>query len=157
MINPKHFGTIVHFFVSLVISIILSILLPLMAMGTVTATGFFKDLVISFLIAFILGMIFPIRKWGDSLAGVFKLKPDSFPAALVSTAVQTIIYATVLTLSMISINAGIGPHTIPAWLHVYPFALVIIYIISLICAPLGVMLARKLTSRNKDNKNKSFT
>lgn len=146
MFQAKYFGVIVHMFVSFVISIILSILLPYLAMGGVTVGGFFKDLIISFVIAFALGLIFPIKKWGDSLAGVFKIKPHSFPESLVSTVVQTLIFGTVLTLSMISINAGIGPHTIPAWLGIYPIALIVIYVTCLIFAPIGVAIAKKATA-----------
>lgn len=144
MFNLKNFGLIVQIWMSLAISTVLSIMMPLMAVGTITGAVFFKGLIISFVISIVLCIVIPAKKWGDALAATCKAKPHSFMESLISAAVQTIIYATIITLCMVAINAGVGPHFIYAWLSIYPAALAAVYVVSLIFAPVAVSITKSM-------------
>lgn len=131
---------------SFVNSVVLSILLPIIAIGFVNWGIFLEGFVVSFAISFVLVIVIPVNVWGDKIATACKTKPFSFPWALISTAVATLVLATLMSLCMVAyfLPAEARPHFIFAWLHVYPFVLVAIYIASLIAAPIGVLIAKKL-------------
>jgi hypothetical protein len=142
----KKFEVIVIAWMSFVNSVVLSVLLPIIAIGFVNWGIFIEGFVVSFAISFVLVLIIPVNVWGDKVAVACKTKPYSFPWALISTAVATLILATLMSLCMVAyfLPAEARPHFIFAWLGVYPYVLGAIYVASLIAAPIGVSIAKKM-------------
>ena len=148
---------IVSLFLSVVLSIVLSIVLPLVMMGFdkwqampgfVKMMIFLEGFIVSFVLSLILSLIIPAPVWGDKLAAALGAKPFSFPAHLISTAVVTLVLATLMSLAMVYyFNLKVPPaFRAPfggEWLKAYPWVLVTIYISALIFAPMGVSIAKK--------------
>lgn len=136
---------IVALFLSVVLSIVLSAVLPIVMIGFVTWPIFLESFVISFVLSLALSLIIPANVWGDRLAAACGAKAFSFPAHLISTAVTTVILATLMSLAMVYyfLPAGAGPLFIFAWLHAYPWVLLTIYVSALIFAPISVAIAKK--------------
>ncbi len=141
----KKFVVIMALWMSIVLSVVLSILLPIVSIGFVNWPIFLEGFAVSFVISFVLSLVIPFNVWGDKLAAACRTKPFTFPAALISTAVATLVMATLMSLAMVFyfLPAPARPFFIFAWLKVYPFALVAIYVASLIFAPMGVAMAKK--------------
>lgn len=138
------FDIILNIWISLIINIVLSIVLPLIAIGFITWGIFFKGFIIAFSVSTLFVFIVPIVKWGDNFAAVFKVKPHTVPSQLISTVVLTLILGTLMSLLMTAINAGIGPYFIAAWLSCYLYALLTVYISALIGIWTGIPLAMKV-------------
>lgn len=144
MLIPKKFDVIVAAFISLVNSVILSILLPFIAVGYIKWEIFLKGFAISYVISLLLSLVIPAVHWGEQLAVACKTKPFSLCWRMISTIMPTLVFATMMSLCMVAVNVGIGPYTITAWLAVYPYALITIYVSSLIATPISVTIAKRL-------------
>ena len=144
MSTPKKFGLLMQVFMSIIPSVALSILLPLLATGGVTFLVFLEGFGVSYVISLAVGLILPLIKWGDGLAAACNTKVGSFLGRLISTAVQTIIFVTILTLAMVAYNIGFPPYFFAAWLKFYPLALAIVYVLNILSAPLFLMLTKKI-------------
>jgi len=142
-VGIKKFDVIVASWVSFINSVVMSILLPLISVGILNWGKCLEGFAISVVFSQVLALIIPANRWGDKFAAACKTKPFSFSWHLVSTAVATLVIATLMSLCMVAYFAGIGPHLIFAWLAVYPYVLLVIYVASLIAVPIGVAIAKK--------------
>ena len=142
----KKFDVIVGLWLSIVLSVVLSILLPVVSIGFVNWPIFLEGFAVSFVISFILGAVIPLNAWGGKFAAALKANPFSFRGQLFSTIISTLIMATIMSLCMVFyfLPAQARPFFIFAWLKVYPYALISIYVSSLIFAPVGVAIAKKV-------------
>ena len=146
--KPMKFIVIVALWLSIVLSVVLSILLPIAVIGYVNWGIFLEGFAVSFVVSFVLSLALPINVWGDKLAAACGRKPFSFSWHLISTAVATLVMATIMSMSMV--GYFVGPHTglsiglFFAWVKAYPWVLLSIYVSSLIFAPIGVAIAKKL-------------
>ena len=142
----KKFDLIVGLWLSIVLSVVLSILLPIVSIGFVNWPIFLEGFGVSFVISFVLGAVIPLNMLGGKLAAACGARPFSFPGQLISTVVSTLIMATIMSLCMVFyfLPPPARPHFIFAWLKVYPYALASIYLSSLIFAPVGVAMAKKI-------------
>lgn len=139
------FGLIVTAWMCFFLAIVLSILLPVISTGSVTVGVFLEGLVVSFVISLVISLIIPLMEWGGKAAAACGAKPDTLPWHLVSTAVLTLIMATILSLVMVFyfMPPEARSHFLFAWISVYPFVLLGIYVSALIAAPIGVAIAKK--------------
>lgn len=142
------FGLIVTMWMSVVLSVVLSILLPVISMGFVDWPTFIEGFAVSFVISFAVSLIIPVNALGAKIAGACKAKPFSLRWNLITTAGATLIMATIMTLSMVYyfLPELARQFFISEWLEVYPYALVAIYVTSLIATPIGVAIAKKCCS-----------
>jgi hypothetical protein len=136
---------IVSLFLSVVLSVVLSIVLPIVMIGFVNWPIFLEGFIVSFVLSLVLSLVIPANVWGDKLAAACGAKPFSFPAHLISTAVVTLVLATLMSLAMVFwfLPADKRPIFIFAWLGAYPWVLLTIYLSALIFAPIGVAIAKK--------------
>ncbi|OPY74856.1 MAG: hypothetical protein A4E63_00583 [Syntrophorhabdus sp. PtaU1.Bin050] len=136
---------IVSLFLSVVLSIVLSVVLPIVMIGFVNWPIFLEGFVVSFMLSLVLSLVIPANLWGDKLAAALGAKPFSFPAHMISTAVVTLVLATLMSLAMVFyfLPAEARPFFIFSWLKAYPWVLLTIYVSALIFAPVGVAIAKK--------------
>lgn len=138
---------IVALFLSVVLSIVLSIVLPILMTPDhrVTWGMFLEGFIVSFVLSLVLSLVIPANVWGDKLAAACGAKPFSFPAHLISTAVVTLVLATLMSLAMVFyfLPPFLRPQFFSLWLKAYPVVLITIYISALIFAPIGVAIAKK--------------
>ena len=142
------FGLIVTIWMCFFLAVVLSILLPIISTGSVTLAVFLEGLIISFVISLIISLIIPLMDWGGKVAAAAGAKPGTLPWHLVSTAVLTLIMATLLSLIMVYyfLPATARMYFLTAWLGVYPFVLLGIYVSALVAAPIGVAIAKRCTN-----------
>jgi len=138
------FDVVVDIWISIVINIALSIVLPLVALHMITWGIFFKGFAIAFVVSTAFVFIVPVIQWGGKFAGALGAKPHSIPSQLLSTIIVALVLGTFMTLLMTAVNAGIGPHFFFAWLSCYPYALLAVYISALIGIWTGVPIAMKI-------------
>ena len=124
------FDVILNIWVSLIINIALSAVLPALN-GFLTWGTFFSGFAIAFPVSTILVFVLPVVSWGAKFASLFKLKPN------------TPVF-TVMTLLMTAINAGIGPHFLAAWWSCYLLALLTVYLSALLGLFTGLPLTKKI-------------
>ena len=136
---------IVALFLSVVLSIVLSVVLPVVMIGFVNWPIFLEGFAVSFVLSLVLSLVIPAPVWGDKLAAALGAKPFTFPAHLISTAVVTLVLATLMSLAMVYyfLPPQARPFLIFAWLKAYPWVLLTIYVSALIFAPMGVAMAKK--------------
>lgn len=135
------FDVILNIWISLIINIVLSIVLPLVAIGFINAAIFFKGFAIAFTVSTLLVFLVPVAKWGRDVASAFKLKPLTLPYQLVSTLILALILGTLMSLLMTAVNAGTGPQFISAWLSCYLWALLSVYVSALVGVWTGIPIA----------------
>lgn len=138
------FEVILNLWISLIINIVLSIVLPLLAIGFITWGIFLKGFAIAFTVSTVFVFVVPVVKWGDNFAAACKAKPHTLPSQLLSTLILALILGTLMSLLMTAVNAGVGPHFVAAWLSGYPFALLTVYVSALIGIWTGIPLAMKI-------------
>jgi hypothetical protein len=78
------------------------------------------------------------------------VKPQSFPAKMLSTIIVALILCTCLSLLMTAVNAGVGPWFVAAWLSAYPFAMLSVYVSALAGILTGVPLTKAILHIPKD-------
>lgn len=137
------FDVILNIWVSLIINVALSIVLPALN-GFLTWGAFIKGFSVAFPVSTILVFILPVVSWGAKFAMLFRLKPDTPAFTLVSTVILSFIIGTLMTLLMTAINAGIGPHFLAAWWSCYLLALLTVYLSALLGISTGLPLTKKI-------------
>ena len=142
------FDVILSLWISLVINVALSIVLPALN-GFLTFGSFLKGFAIAYPVSTIFVFVVPVIAWGAKFAGVCKLKPDTPGFTLASTVILALIMGTFMTLLMTAVNAGIGPHFFAAWWSCYPIALATVYLSALAGIFSGVPLTKALVRAPK--------
>lgn len=140
--NTK-FDVILNIWISLIINIALSIILPALN-GFLTWVAFIKGFAVAFPVSTVLVFILPVVSWGAKFAMLFKLKPATPAFTFVSTIILSFIIGTLMTLLMTAINAGIGPHFYAAWWSCYLLALLTVYLSALLGIFTGLPLTKKI-------------
>lgn len=144
MKKRSKFDIFVNIWISLVINIVLCIVLPMAAIGTLTTAIFLKGFAIAFPLSTVFVFLVPIVELGEKFASLFKVKPRSFPALLLSTAVVALFLGTFMSLLMTAVNAGLGPWFIAAWLSAYGWALLSVYVSAIAGTITAIPIAIKL-------------
>jgi hypothetical protein len=140
----KKFDVILTIWISLVLNAAMSAALPVFAMGFVNLEIFLRGFAIAFTVSTIFVFAVPVVKWGEMFAAACGARPRTVPAQMLSTVVLALILGTGMTLLMTLVNAGYGPHFIPAWLSCYPKALVTIYFSALAGLWTGIPIAGQI-------------
>ncbi len=138
------FSVVMDLWISIVLNVILSIVLPLLAVGFITPGMFFKGFAIAFIVSTAFVFLVPIVKWSDNFAGLFKLKPHTLPSQLVSTALTALCLSLLMSSLMTAVFAGVGPWFLGAWLHIYPYAYLTVYISLQIALFTGLPIAKRI-------------
>lgn len=137
------FDILLNVWVSLLISIVLSAVLPLLAGAENTFPLYFQGFVISSVVSYILATVLPVVKWGSMFAGLFKQNPRTLPGQLLSTIVMAFILGTFMSFTMTAINIGFPPFFMAAWLTAYPWALLVIYAMANISLWTGIPVVKR--------------
>lgn len=139
------FNLILNIWISLIINVALSIVLPVIAMGTVNVPIFLKGFSIAFPISTVIVLLIPINRLGDTIASILGLKPQTIPFTLISTAVLSFILGTFMSMLMTYINAGAftGLFT-PAYFAAWFSALLSVYVSAIIGIYTGLPLTMKI-------------
>lgn len=138
------FDVVLDIWISVIINVALSIVLPLVAMGFINWAIFLKGFAIAFTVSTIIVFVVPVVQWGGKFAAALGAKPHSLPSQLLSTIIVALVLGTVMTLLMTAINAGVGPHFLAAWFSCYPIALLAVYVSGLVGIWTGIPLAMKI-------------
>ena len=142
------FDVILSLWISLIINVALSIVLPALN-GFLTLKSFLVGFAIAYPVSTIFVFIVPVISWVAKFAGTCGLKPDTPAFTLVSTIILALIMGTFMTLLMTAVNAGVGPHYFAAWWSCYPIALATVYA-SAVCGIFsGVPLTKALVKTPK--------
>lgn len=144
----KKLDIILGIWISLINSLVLSFAIPLIAHSPITVQSYFAGLLLPFILGIVLVTLIPLPKWGNAIAGKLGTKPQTLQRQLVAAIFLVIIMGTIMTLCMSWWNL----HTIPdytnifffAWLKIYPWALLVIYVSSNIAMWTGIRLAKKI-------------
>lgn len=140
------FEVILNLWISLIINIVLSIVLPILAIGFITWGIFLKGFAIAFTVSTLFVFVVPVVKWGDSFAAALKAKPHTVPSQLLSTIILALILGTLMSLLMTWVNLpkDIPIPFVPAWLSGYPAVLATVYVSALIGIWTGIPLTMKI-------------
>ncbi len=137
------FDVTLNLWISLIINVALSIVLPALN-GFLTWGSFLGGFAIAYPVSTIFVFIVPVVAWGGKFAALFGLKPNTPLFTVVSTVVLALIMGTFMTLLMTAVNAGIGPHYFAAWWSCYPLALLTVYLSALLGIFTGIPLVSAL-------------
>ncbi|MPN07570.1 hypothetical protein SDC9_154841 [bioreactor metagenome] len=138
------FSVVLDLWISLVINVILSIVLPLLAIGMITPAIFLKGFVIAFIVSTAFVFIVPVIRWGDHFAALFKVKPHTLPSQLISSLLTALCLSLLMSALMTAVFAGIGPWFLDAWLPIYPYAFLAVYLSLQIALFTGLPIARAI-------------
>ena len=143
------FDVILNLWISLVINVALSIVLPALN-GFLTLGSFLSGFAIAYPVSTIFVFLVPVVAWGGKFAGLFGLRQGTAMFTIVSTIVLALIMGTFMTLLMTAVNAGIGPHYLAAWWSCYPLALLTVYLSALLGIFTGVPLTAAIVKPGKE-------
>lgn len=73
------FNLILNLWISLIINISLSIVLPIVAMGTVNLPVFLRGFAIAFPVSTVLVLLLPLNQLGDFIAAKLGFQPQTIP------------------------------------------------------------------------------
>lgn len=140
--------------ISLVMALIISLCMSVAAFLRTPGISFSAELLIrnwgaAFLSVTIVSLLFPVKAWGDRLAGVLKLKKDMQIFGLIANLVPTFFFNTVLTVVEVGINIPDGfasPNFWTAIAHDFLPMFAISYVLSLVAERIGISIARKVCS-----------
>ena len=138
------FDLVLNLWISVIINAVLSIVLPLLATGSLTLMAFLKGFAIAFPVSTILVLVLPIVPLGNRFAAALHAKPNTPVFTILSTLVLALILGTFMSLLMTAVNAGIGPWFVGAWLSCYPMVLLTVYVSALVGIFTGVPVTMKL-------------
>ena len=144
----SRFDVILNLWISFVINVVLSIVLPALV-GMLSFGTFLKGFLIAFTVSTILVFLIPVVDWGRKFASLFGLKPGTPVFTLVSTIVLALFLGTIMTLLMTAVNAGIGPHFFAAWWSCYGIALLTVYLSALVGIFTGIPLTKAIVGAGK--------
>ena len=148
------FNLILNLWISLIINISLSIVLPIVAMGTVNLPVFLRGFAIAFPVSTVLVLLLPLNQLGDFIAAKLGFLPQTIPFTFASTAVLSFTLGTFMSMLMTYINAGaftglFTPAYFAAWFSAWGWALLSVYISALIGLYTGLPLTMKLCGEPK--------
>ena len=143
------FNLTLNIWISLIINVALSIVLPVVDIGTVNLPIFLKGFGIAFPVSTIIVLLIPLNQLGDAIASKLGLKPQTIPFTLVSTAILALILGTFMSMLMTYVNAGaftglFTPAYFAAWFSAWGWALLAVYVSALIGIYTGLPLTIKL-------------
>lgn len=142
------FDVILNLWISLIINVALSIVLPALN-GFLTLKSFIVGFAIAYPVSTIFVFIVPVIVWGAKFALALGIKPDTPGFTVVSTVILALVMGTFMTLLMTAVNAGVGPHFFAAWWSCYPIALAIVYLSALAGIFSGLPLVKALVKAPK--------
>ena len=137
------FDIILNIWISLIINVALSIVLPALN-GVLSFGSFIYGFAIAFPVSTIFVFLVPVVAWGAKFAGLFKLQPNTPAFTVVSTLVLALIMGTFMTFLMTAVNAGIGPYFFAAWWSCYGIALLTVYLSALLGIFTGIPVTKAL-------------
>jgi hypothetical protein len=142
------FDVILNLWVSIVISLILSFVLPMIATGHLTVAEYCSGFAVSLVVSFVLVMFLPVVKLGDMFAAKCGAKPFTLPRQLLTTIVLALIMGTIMSLFMtwwgVRVIPGWQNFFFGAWLKAFPWALLVIYVSANISLWTGIPLTKKI-------------
>ena len=144
MKKPSKFDTILNLWISLIINVVLSIVLPLAAIGFISLPIFLKGFALAFTVSTLIVFVVPIVDWGAAFALKCGARPMTLRFTLLSTLVLAFCLGTFMSLLMTAVNAGMGPHFMAAWLSCYHWVLLSVYMSAVAGIITGVPLTKKL-------------
>jgi hypothetical protein len=137
------FDIFVNVWVSLIINIVLSSVLPLVVNGMLTPAVFLKGFAIAFTVS--TALYFGTRsKSGPKVCRAFQSKAAKLHCPIAVDDGVTLILGILMSLFMTAFNEGIGPWFIDAWLSCYGWTLLSVYVSAIIGAITAIPLATKL-------------
>lgn len=117
---------------SVLMSVVLSLEMPLIANGSVTLNAFCTGFLVSFFASLALKLFTPIIDAGGFLARSLGAKPGTIRFRITATACQAVMMGTCMSLLMNWWGMRHVPNLaqvyLQAWLRVYPFVLVSVFI-----------------------------
>lgn len=148
MKKPTKFDVILNIWISLIINVALSIVLPALN-GFLTWETFITGFAIAFPTSTLFVFLVPVVSWGAKFAALFKLKQGAPLFTIVSTVILAFLMGTFMTLLMTAVNAGFGPHFFAAWWSCYPLALLTVYLSALLGIFTGLPLVKAMLGVSK--------
>ncbi len=148
---PKKWIIIVDLIMSIVMAVIMSISGTLLAhQKIVLYPNLVMNILISFVIAFLVTTILPVPKISVAFAGLFRIKPHTLAEKLVGNIPVSLILTAVMGAAMIYYNLYMAHHTemFPrAFLGTFLPQFVIVYVVTFIMTPIAAAIANKICGR----------
>ncbi|MBO4218072.1 MAG: hypothetical protein J5887_01000 [Erysipelotrichaceae bacterium] len=122
-------------------------LVGMLSSGKFTLKGYLLNVLISFFISFLLGLIVPIRKLSDRLTGRLNLPPGSVKARLAEALVSDAVYTPLMTTVMVylayrqAVAHGARISFLPMWLPSMGISLLVAFVLAYALSPLMMKIA----------------
>lgn len=144
MKKPSKFDVILNLWISAIINVVLSIVLPLVAIGFINLPIFIKGFIIAFTVSTAFVFLVPVVGWGAAFAAKCGAKPMTLRFTLLSTIVLALCLGTIMSLLMTAVNAGVGPHFFGAWFSCFGWVLLSVYVSAIISILTGIPVTKKI-------------
>lgn len=132
---------------SLLMSTVLSIVMPLIANGAIRWFDFWTGFLISFFASLALKLLTPVIEIGQYLAEKLGVRPRTLSYRLLSTVFLALMMGTAMSLLMtwwgVCHVPGYWSFYLQSWLHEYPWVLLTVYLMINISIPTGEWLVLK--------------
>ena len=143
----REFGKKMNILMSGTMSVVLS-LFGTLTSGQFTWMGFLSSVVISFIVAFLIGLLIPSKKITADFDQKHGIDPNSTKGRLVNTLISDLIYTPILTLVMVFVawrgTGGAAPF-LPMFFSSLIKMLIVAYILIWFVEPVLVKIAMKGT------------
>jgi len=143
MIGKHRFNTIINLFVNTFLCLELCAFV-LYKQNMLLLQPFLIAFVTSFAVGYTVGDLIPLKAIGDKFAAAIGLKPGGV-FFFVSTLVIAVLMTFFMSMIMTFINVGFAPFFFNAWWSLFPWLLIMAFVTELICVPIAIKLALKLT------------
>lgn len=146
MLGMHRFNTVINLFVNVFLCLELCTFV-LYKQKMLAVEPFLIQFIMAFSVGYIVGDLIPLMPIGNKFASIFGLKQNkSFFFFPMSTFMIAVIMTTFMSVIMTFLNIGFAPFFLQAWWGLFPYLLVMAYVTELICVPIAIKLAVKLTS-----------
>ena len=144
MFGMHRFNTIINLFVNTFLCLELCAFV-LFRQHALFVGPFLIAFVTSFAVGYTVGDLIPLKAIGDKFAAAIGLKQGGV-FFVISTLVIAIMMTFFMSIIMTFINVGFAPFYFQAWWSLFPYLLVMAFATELICVPIAIKLAIKLTA-----------
>lgn len=147
MFTMKKFPYVLQFWFALFMASIMTIVMGFINTGGIQFPGVLMDILVGVVLAYIAGIVIPVKKLADGFARLFKAKDDTLAFLLLSTVIYALYYSIVFSVFFTARAIGFPPYFLSAVISGIPSGFVVGYVVSIIVTPLALKLTYKMCSK----------
>ena len=152
MFSMKHFPYVLQFWISLLMATAMTVIFSFIKAGGIFFPGVLMDCAVATAIAYVAGLVVPLKKLADGFAHLCKAKDGTLAHNLLSTLIYAIYYSIVFSVYFVAKAIGFPSYFLKAVISDIPLGFAIGYVAALIVTPIAVRITKKMCKKSVNSK-----